>query len=110
MKKHNRRRKSIIARLIAGENTGKGDNEMSGGEFYYKHWLIDAADDIARNEEIKRMKMPELTKTLKKIAVWYYNVVHDLDYHVCCDAEIGDPKKFERRALAKLRRIVEEKQ
>ena len=79
---------------------------MSGGHFdYCQYRTTDCLREFAWDEEIKE-RFPKLSKELEILSYHLDQILHALDWDICRDTGIEDDKKFEREAIRKIKKGI----
>lgn len=97
---------------------------MSGGHWNYDQYrILDLISNLTfnlanLNEEDEEYKDIELELLLKKIPLlnnvaieigrWFFDYIHDLDYHLEGDTIIDCPKDYEDDMIIRLKKIIKD--
>ncbi|KKN59481.1 hypothetical protein LCGC14_0541930 [marine sediment metagenome] len=81
---------------------------MSGGHWGFSANVICDGLEQVSEERYIITGFPELSKIFDLLAPILYDIIHDLDYDISGDCFIMDKVKFQKEAVEKLRKVLNE--
>jgi hypothetical protein len=80
---------------------------MSGGHWDYQQYRVREYLEAVGDEEYVRKEFPLVAEAYTELSALLYQNIKDLDWYICGDTAIHNPKEFEKAFFERLKTISE---